>query len=89
MESGLQAETKRFWMPLEETGSQHPGIQGKMHRPLDETLNPKPLGLYGDDAQYDKNLSKLIVFTLSDCLSTAKHSMAATWPLLFEKYFDS
>ena len=56
---------------MEETGSQHPCIECKMHRPL---------GLCGDDAQYDKNCDILTMFTLSDCSSTAKHSMAATWP---------
>ena len=41
----------------------------------------RPLGLYGDDAQFDKHQNKLVIFTVSDVLSTATHSMAATWPL--------
>ena len=41
----------------------------------------RPLGLYGDDAQFDQNQNKLIIFTINDVLATAKHSMRATWPL--------
>ncbi|CAE7582736.1 unnamed protein product [Symbiodinium sp. CCMP2592] len=72
LEQGLEDATKKYWSHMEKTGSDHPCIHDKMCRPL---------GLYGDDAQYDRNCNKLIVVTLSDCLATSKHSMAATWPL--------
>ncbi|CAE7035031.1 TNC [Symbiodinium sp. CCMP2592] len=38
-------------------------------------------GLYGDDAQYDKNQNKLIIVTLNDVLNPASHSMQSAFPL--------
>ena len=71
-----EVDVTRFWQHVSETGvewgQQHPAMLDKSHRPM---------GLYGDDAQYDKNQNKLVIFTLNDVLSTAKHSMQSAWPL--------
>lgn len=70
------ANIREYWQHAEATqvawAQAHPAIGRKAHRPL---------GLYGDDAQFNQHQDKLVIVTLSDVLSTASHSMSSGWPL--------
>ena len=67
---------KEFWEHAEATGVEwgqaHPAMGSKAHRPM---------GLYGDDAQFNQHQDKLVIVTLHDILATSKHSMSSAWPL--------
>ena len=67
---------REFWEHAEATGVEwgqaHPAVGPKAHRPM---------GLYGDDAQFNQHQDKLVIVTLSDILSPETHSMATRWPL--------
>lgn len=68
------ADVDKFWTHAASTGvdwgREHPA-----------THRHRPMGLYGDDCQFDENQNALVVVTLNDILSEATHSMASTWPL--------
>ena len=62
-----EVNAQGFWEHAQSTG-----VEWAV--PADGTMR-RPMGLYGDDAQYDKNQNKLLIATLNHMLSPASHSM--------------